>query len=506
VPQFPDPTQVELGRRCLDHLVRVVAIDSQSDEDSPSVPSTPGQQVLSDDVARFYADLGAKVEQDDVANVIAEFPGRGRGADATSIALMVHLDTARGTAATSVLHTTPAWSGEAVPYARNGALSVDLETYPALAPFLGHDLVHGDGRAPFGLDDKLGLAQCMTLAWLLCHHPPADHAPVVFVGRPDEEVGAVEALHSVIAALRARSVDRGFTVDGIQPLEVNIENFHAAGAEVTSGWTGRSRTPTKCVHLGGVNTHGATAAAEGYRSALRFATELRSRGVGVVGFESDELRDCDGLVALQGESADLEAALDAVVGPHRSRGASWAWVDAAPPRCDVALDAALDFVASLLEAEPGFVVRAEDSAGRLGYSNPFRMRSEAEGLVVDVRVRDFGLDGLSARHSHLEDLAGAAGLPLVWSEQYGNMGTRLAEFPELPAWASAAGLGIGTVRLLPIRGGTGIDPFLDAGIPLANLGTGYFAPESEKELTSIQMMGAHVQWLYRLVQVVAMEG
>ena len=505
MPQFPDPNQVELGRRCLEHLVRVVAIDSQSDEDSPTVPSTPGQQVLSDEVARYYTELGGTVEQDDVANVIADFPGRGRGAGATGIALMVHLDTARGTAATPHLHTTPAWEGEAVPYPRNGALSVDLETYPALEPFLGHDLVHGDGRAPFGLDDKLGLAQCMTLAWLLHHHPPAHHAPVVFVGRPDEEVGAVDALHSVIAALRARGVDRGFTVDGIQPLEVNVENFHAAGAVVTSAWTGRTRTSSRCVHLGGVNTHGATAAAEGYRSALRFATELRSRGVRVVGFESDELRDCDGIAALQGEPAELEVALEAVVGPHRSRGASWSWVDAAPPPSDEALDAILDFVASLLAAEPGFVVRAEDSDGRLGYSNPFRLRAEPEGLVVDVRVRDFAVDGLAARHTHLQDLAAAADLPLAWAEQYGNMGDRLAEFPELPAWASAAGIGIGTVRLLPIRGGTGIDPFLDAGIPLANLGTGYFAPESEKELTSIQMMGAHVQWLYRLVQVVALE-
>ena len=45
--------------------------------------------------------------------------------------------------------------------------------------------------------------------------------------------------------------------------------------------------------------------------------------------------------------------------------------------------------------------------------------------------------------------------------------------------------------------------FLDftSGIAVANLGTGYFAPESEKELTSLQMLAAHARWLVGLVQV-----
>ena len=55
----------------------------------------------------------------------------------------------------------------------------------------------------------------------------------------------------------------------------------------------------------------------------------------------------------------------------------------------------------------------------------------------------------------------------------------------------------------PIRGGTGVDPFLEQGIPVANLGTGYFAPESEKELTSRQNVARHSLWLTHLVQVIA---
>ena len=75
--------------------------------------------------------------------------------------------------------------------------------------------------------------------------------------------------------------------------------------------------------------------------------------------------------------------------------------------------------------------------------------------------------------------------------------------PSRPAGCSehcaAADVGVEAL-VFPIRGGTGVDPFLDVGIPIANLGTGYFAPESEKELTSLQKMAGHARWLFALVQ------
>ncbi|MCC6651997.1 MAG: hypothetical protein IT348_12670, partial [Candidatus Eisenbacteria bacterium] len=80
---------------------------------------------------------------------------------------------------------------------------------------------------------------------------------------------------------------------------------------------------------------------------------------------------------------------------------------------------------------------------------------------------------------------------------------KLAQRPELAEWAKRAGEAVGVeTRVLPIRGGTGVDPFLERGVALANLGTGYFAPESEKELTTLELMAGHAGWLFALVQVV----
>ena len=109
--------------------------------------------------------------------------------------------------------------------------------------------------------------------------------------------------------------------------------------------------------------------------------------------------------------------------------------------------------------------------------------------------------GVSA--AHIEQLSLKApelGVTFEWSRQYDNMANRLEEAPELVTWAveGADNLGI-QAQVMPIRGGTGVDPFLDRGVMVANLGTGYFSPESEKELTSLEYMVEHALWLVSLL-------
>ena len=113
-----------------------------------------------------------------------------------------------------------------------------------------------------------------------------------------------------------------------------------------------------------------------------------------------------------------------------------------------------------------------------------------------------GTEGWSLHDVRTEHLFDRAVVTLT--QQYANMGPHLLPHAHLIEWPrrAAATLGI-TPRVLPIRGGTGVDPFLQRGIPIGNLGTGYFAPESEKEFTSLEMMAGHARWLLALVEVVA---
>lgn len=527
----PDLTEAAIARLSLEHLEQVVRIDSASDERSASIPSTPGQADLAQHVATFMESLGARVTRDDFANVIAELPGRGVGANQSPVALLVHLDTARGTAPLPALHVLEGWDGTRVPYPKNDALCVDLQTYPAVAEFLGHDLVYGDGDAPFGLDDKLGLAHLMTLARLLAACPEADHPPLLLIGRPDEEVGRMAAVEGLAELLAARGVDMGYTVDGILPFEVNVENFNASHGAVRFAPRADARAPAVAEQItyytGGVNTHGCTAKAEGYRAATRLAAEVLQRLIAQgdapqrvypLAFASDDLRDCDARV-VWGLAADeagdtsaaraaLEGAMQAVLGPHLRRGASWRVLQTGGAPTGPANGAVWDcltFVHTFLHSDAGVPLAAEESEGHQGYSAPFRAFPDAAGMRLDVRIRDFSPDGLAGREAWLHHLAGDSAEVAV-SHQYANMAPRLAGRPELIAWPVAAARPFDVpVRREPIRGGTGVDPFIDRGIAIANIGTGYFAPESEKEFTSLQLMARHALWLFALVQVIAAE-
>lgn len=501
-----------LGALALSHLEQVVAIDSASDEHSQTVPTTPGQTHLADHLAGFFRARGAAVERDAHANIIATFAARGAGIGKPPVALMVHLDTAPGTCAVPGLEVAREWNGAAVSYPKNARLCVDVATYPATACFKGHDLVHGPGDAPFGLDDKLGLTHLMTLAALLAEHPEIEHPPLLLIGRPDEEVGREEALLGLADLLAARGVRHGFTIDGLDPYEINVANFNAAHA--------RLRFPARPVDakagvavevfLGGVNTHGATAHAEGSRSAVRFAAELCAALDGApTAFQVVPDRHCDGTLTVRLPSADgiapLSAQVEAIVGPHFPRGASFRIgepsADDGPIDCAVA--DALAFVRTFIADDAVWPLLAEDSKGGQGYSAPYRIVSDDDGAVLDIRIRDFVPAGIGARKAQIARLA-PFGVHLTLIDQYGDMSPRLEGHPQLIEWPKAAAerLGVGA-PVQPIRGGTGVDPFLDRGVFVANLGTGYFAPESEKEFTSLQLMAGHARWLVELVQVIA---
>ncbi len=506
----PQQDSALIAARSLDHLEKVVAQDTASDERSATIPSTPGQADLARWLGEFFASHGGRVEHDAYANIIATFDGRGVGADAAPLALLVHADTARGTQPVPSLELLTNWDGTAIPYPDNSDIQVSVANYPDLASFLGQDIVYGPGRAPFGLDDKLGMAHLMTLAWLLAQNPEVPHPPLLLIARPDEEIGRMEALTEIADMLADRGVRTGYTIDGIEPYTINVENFNAMRATVRfAGAALMIDEPVFELFIGGVNTHGATAKAEGHRPAPRLTAELVKAvpGMCVAAFESNEERDCDARVWVYGaEEAAVRGGLEQVVGPHVPLGASYQIAAGElPGHATTAAAHVVDWVAKFLGSDPGFTLAAEDSEGFDGYSQPYRALPDGHDMVLDVRLRDFDPAHLERRADHVRSLA--LERPCEVAHQYVNMGPRLTDRPELISWAQRAAASAGVEGpVLPIRGGTGVDPFLDRGTAIANLGTGYFAPESEKEFTSRQLMDGHARWLFHLVQVAAQPG
>ena len=517
-----------LKKVALDHLEAVVAVPSCSDEHSSTVPSSQGQVELTRLLEQRFEELGAQVQVDQFANIIASYPGRGKGEHEAPIALMIHLDTAHGTEALPSLNQTPNWNGEAVSFERNPKLLVNTDHYPSLQQFSGHTIIHGFGDAPFGLDDKLGLTHLLSLANLLNGEgevPEAlqqlDLPPVWLIGRPDEEIGRDAALIGLAERLAEAGITRGYTIDGIEPFEVNVANFFAGKAVITVEQSSRSSLPVGLplkLTLGGVNTHGATAHAEGHRGAIRWLAELwkdvKDSGIHLCSYEGSQDRECDGIVYVWApdlaSAARLRQAVAQRVEPHIPRGGSVLfeeWISEDDITSDLTLEHLVSWLANtLFDNTLPYPLLAEDSSGWEGYSHPAQLQLDqnSQTWTLAWRLRDFERAQLEERADWIErQLSGAEGLSTAsfqWSKQYDNMSARLEAAPELVTWAveGAKELGI-EAKVMPIRGGTGVDPFLDRGVMVANLGTGYFSPESEKELTSLEFMVQHALWLVSLL-------
>jgi di/tripeptidase len=516
----------ELIRLGAENLQGVVAIDSQSDERSESIPSTEGQRALSSYLRAFFEALGYEASQDAAANLLVEVPGEVPG---PPVALMVHMDTARGTEAVQALCCHERWDGSPIAYPKNPRLEVSVERYPETRPFVGEDVLHGPGERAFGLDDKLGMSQLMTLGQVLARRGHR-HGPLLFVFRPDEEIGRMAAVVGLAAELARRGVRYGYTIDGIAPFEVNVENFNASRAYVQVRGARAELEPlarTRLLHLrvDGAKSHGATAKAEGYKSATvlfarAFAPLSRRRDLLPLRFESDPSAEVSARLTflVRGEDeAALKRAEAALLGrfeeelaPHAYKGAliEVTGREELAPGATFTDEVARLFVhlATFLRSEGPTPKLSEDSQGREGYTNPCFVHAGDGELRLEYRMRAFDESELTAREDEVRRVAasGPGELPIVVERQYGNMGPRLMASPELVTWATRAAERAGEAVLVqPIRGSTGVDPFLDESIPVANLGTGYFAPESEKEFTSKQSIARHVRWLLELVQEVA---
>jgi di/tripeptidase len=513
------------------HLEAVIAIDSHSDERSETIPSTEGQRHLSEYLKGFFDELGFETVIDDNANLIAK--ASGTASKAPKVAFMVHMDTARGTDAVPELARLEKWDGSRIPFAKNDKLEVSVERYPETALYVGEDLLFGPGESPIGLDDKLGMAEMMTLAEEISRVPQLERPDVVFVCRPDEEIGRMAAIESLADALKDVGVTHGYTIDGLAPFEINTENFHASMARVHIA--GRPlellelpRAQTVTLQVSGAKSHGATAKSEGYLNATvvfaRAMAPLTGRqDLFPVRFQSDHLAETDATITFTLRGEDDEAverartalfnAFTAELGDHTWKGAGVSVVEdvQADPSAPLTDEAMRLFatLATFLKVPGPSPLLSEDSDGYQGYSNPCFVDVVDGGLELSYRLRDFDDDKLSEREAHIKTVCaeGPGELPVKVQRQYVNMGDALKPFPELVHWAEAAAVAAGVeVLRRPIRGGTGVDPFLERGIPVANLGTGYFAPESEKEFTSVQKIGQHAHWLVHLLAQIARHG
>ena len=207
-------------------LVRYAAIDSQSDENSATAPSTGVQWTLARLLESELIAIGASdVRVTDYGTVLATIPGTAPG---PTIGFLAHMDTAPQFNATGVKpRVIRRYNGGAISFPDNPALTLTPEDNPYLAEKIGHDIITASGTTLLGADDKAGIAILMTAAQALLASD-APRGPIRLAFTPDEEIG-----RGVDTRLPADlACDFAYTFDGGAVGEIEYESFSADSAVV----------------------------------------------------------------------------------------------------------------------------------------------------------------------------------------------------------------------------------------------------------------------------------
>ncbi|MCW3783107.1 peptidase T [Defluviimonas salinarum] len=221
--------RTDFDRELEERLVRYAAIDTQSDENTGTKPSTAIQLDLQRLLLAELTGIGAsEVRLTDYGAVLATIPATAEGAPV--IGLLAHVDTApqfHAAGVKPVVHRN--YNGGAISFADAPGLTLSPDISPYLGEKSGHDIITASGTTLLGADDKAGVAVIMSAARHLLANPSIPHGPIRIAFTPDEEIGG-----GVDARLPADlAADFAFTFDGAAVGEIEYESFSADMATVT---------------------------------------------------------------------------------------------------------------------------------------------------------------------------------------------------------------------------------------------------------------------------------
>ncbi|MBY6167365.1 peptidase T [Pseudooceanicola nitratireducens] len=218
---------MSFDRNLEDRLVRYCAVDTQSDADSATAPSTEIQYDLLRMLQAELTEMGAQdVTLTDYGVVLATIPATAEG---PTIGFLAHVDTAPQYNATGVKpRVIRGYNGGDITYPDNADLVLSPSNSPYLGTKQGHDIVTASGLTLLGADDKAGVAIIMSAAQHLLDNPEIPHGTLRIAFTPDEEIG-----RGVGPDLpKDLACDFAYTFDGGELGEIEYESFSADGAEV----------------------------------------------------------------------------------------------------------------------------------------------------------------------------------------------------------------------------------------------------------------------------------
>lgn len=219
-----------LKNEIVERFIKYVKVDTQSNEENETCPSTPGQLTLGNMLVEELKEIGMEgVTIDANGYVMATLPSNTEK-EVPTIGFLAHVDTATDFTGKNVSpQIVENYDGNDIVLNKSLQVVLSPKDFSSLLQYKGHTLITTDGTTLLGADNKAGIAEIMTAMVYLINHPEIKHGKVRVAFTPDEEIGRGPHKFDV-AAFNAKYA---YTVDGGPLGELQYESFSAAGAKIT---------------------------------------------------------------------------------------------------------------------------------------------------------------------------------------------------------------------------------------------------------------------------------
>jgi len=213
----------------IDRFIRYAQINTRSDSNSTTIPSTPSQWDFVVMLKKELEDIGCVdvFTNPDNGFVMATLKGNTQK-NVSPIGFISHVDTADFNAENIQPQIIDNYDGGIIMLDSSTNTILDPVVFPNLKNYVGHTLITTDGTTLLGADDKAGITAIIEALRFLVAHPEIKHGDVRVAFGPDEEIGVGANRFDV----KAFNTDFAYTVDGSYKGQIEYECFNAASATV----------------------------------------------------------------------------------------------------------------------------------------------------------------------------------------------------------------------------------------------------------------------------------
>lgn len=214
--------------KILDRFLRYVAIDTQSDENSESQPSTAKQLDLLKLLCKELNEMGVEANLDEYGYVMGSIPSN-IDKKVPAIGFISHVDTSPDASGKDVKpQIIKDYDGKDIELKGIPGLALKPSEFPELLNHKGETIITTDGTTLLGADDKAGVAEIMNAVQYIMEHPEFKHGEIKIGFTPDEEIGRGVVKFDV----KRFGAEYAYTMDGGEIGELEFENFNAASAKI----------------------------------------------------------------------------------------------------------------------------------------------------------------------------------------------------------------------------------------------------------------------------------